>query len=194
MKVLAFDPGKNHFAWAVVVLDVSGQAQVLHHGFLINVLHTLGDITDQTSNFCKEFKDIIKQADLDSSVDRIAVERFMHRPGFGKGAVGEFINIQIGMVASTANIPVHLLPSSLWKNHMKRHYGTNDSLKLFDPYSKQGYKVHETDAMGIAVYCIEKETGKRLLQPVPQEILDAAPAKAGRKRKTAKAAKTTKAK
>jgi len=157
MKVLAFDPGKSNWAWALVE-----NGRVRDHGFLQNLIKSFADLDAKVKLFQSEVRELVAKAEL-SEGDYCALERFMHRPGQGKGAVGEFVNVQIGLLVSC--VPsCYMIPAAVWKNHMTKHYGSNDTRALLDPRGKRELTPYEADAIGIALYCFEIDYRKRYLK------------------------------
>jgi Holliday junction resolvasome RuvABC endonuclease subunit len=119
MKILAFDPGKNDFAFAAI----NQKAKVCDHGFIRSVTSlSATDIHDEITRFL---------TDIDRLLDRhqpelVVIERMQHRPHLGGGAVVEYINLMIGMALTRIFSRGHgilMVSASTWKSHMKRTHG-----------------------------------------------------------------------
>ena len=94
----------------------------------------------------------------------------MARTGGQHGSVGEFINLMlgvIGVVNASKGIPTHLVTAAQWKTYIAKRYGElprSKGMKVHFPH----LSIHEADALGIAVYAMEKELGEegKLLKKV----------------------------
>jgi len=175
MKILAFDPGKKNFAYAL--LD---KERCVDHGMLPTVtsLSTLS-IADDLRVF---IRGIDAQLVRLRPNDFVWLERMQHRPNMGGGAVVEIINVMIGTLLTRAverGIRVHPVAAATWKSHMMRQHGiaknmftmTTQKLSLKQPPGSrpktkatlvQGLldgqpgadqlTAHEGDAIGIGCY------------------------------------------
>lgn len=153
MRVVALDPGKDNFAAAVLedrnVIDVR----------YLEPLQSL--LWDQFTEASRRFRDSYFAYISEMEPDCVIAERFMARPGGGirKGAVGEYINIQLGIIAtvnSSKGIPTHLVTPAQWKNALNSRYGHVPRKKGFKHHFPH-LSVHESDALAIAVYVFEQE-------------------------------------
>lgn len=159
MNILAFDPGKHNFAYALL-----SDGAVLETGYLDSFSDvTEGEIYNSITMFCDSVADLLDKFCLDPNKDWIVLERFMHRPGRGMGAVNELINLMIGMLMSIATrdyeLECYLVTPAAWKNHMRRTYEMQKSSGMLGVLEKpEGLTVHEADAIGIACYHYELET------------------------------------
>ena len=153
MKIVALDPGKNNFAAAAIdgrkVIDIR----------YLEPLQSLkwADFDKSMKNFRDHYFKYIS----DISPDCVVAERFMARPGGGlrKGAVGEYVNIQLGIIStvnSTKGIPTYLVTPAQWKNALNRRYGTVPEDKGFKHHFPH-LSIHESDALAIAIYVAEQE-------------------------------------
>lgn len=177
MRVLAFDPGKSNFAYAF------GQdGAVEEFGFIEHVFDHLTDsVSEQAARLAQELLALTAKA----KPDRIIAERYMFRPGMGAGGTGEFVNLALGiLIAAVLPVPVQLIPSAQWKNHMTRQYWSKrpgssqkkekfECLELLDPTRtcrpggrKKRLTTHEADAIGIALYAAEQDLKQSLLDRV----------------------------
>lgn len=152
MKIIALDPGKKNFAFSVME-----DRKVVECGYL-KPLKSLkwDDFEEEAAGFRSRWFDML----LKFEPDCVLAERFMARPGGNGGAVGEYINVMLGII-STVNaskgIPTHLVTSSQWKNYLNARYGKVATMKEHFPH----LSVHEADALGIAVYAMENELDEK---------------------------------
>jgi hypothetical protein len=152
MRIIALDPGKINFAFAVME-----DRKVRECGYL-KTLRSLkwDDFEKESTGFRGRYFDLITKYEPDC----VLAERFMARPGGNGGAVGEYINIMLGIL-STVNaskgIPTHLVTAAQWKNYLNRRYKRVESMKEHFPH----LSVHEADALGIAVYAMEGELDEK---------------------------------
>ena len=150
MRVVALDPGKSNFAAAVVE-----NRRVVETRYL-EPLKSLK--WDDFNESLRAFRDSYFKYISEVEPDCVVAERFMARPGGGmrKGAVGEFVNLQLGMISmvnASKGIPTHLVTPAQWKNYLQKRYGKVDNFKHHFPH----LSVHESDALAIAIYAIEME-------------------------------------
>ena len=119
MRILAFDPGKNDFAWAALHKDGRLKAR----GFIRTITTmTFGELEDELARFCLDIERLLDR----HNPDFVAVERMQHRKGKGGGAVDEYINVMIGILLATARtrrIKTMCFPSATWKSAMMKAYG-----------------------------------------------------------------------
>lgn len=116
MRVLAFDPGKDNFAYAL--LD---DERCVRHGFVPTVT-SLAHFShiDEAQHMLRKFDELIEPL---ATTDTVWFERMMYRPGQGAGNVNELINVMIGMLVTRAlahkcrTFPV---TPATWKNHYRR--------------------------------------------------------------------------
>lgn len=154
MRIIALDPGKLNFAAAVME-----DRKVIETRYLSPMKSLLWD---DFTNEVKEFRDGYFKFITEINPDCVLAERFMARPGVRQGAVGEYINIMlgiIGIVNASKGIPTHLVTSAQWKNALTSRYGDmgKKGTRTFFPH----LSVHESDALGIAVYAMEEELGEK---------------------------------
>ncbi len=152
MRIIALDPGKKNFAFAVME-----NRKVLECGYL-PPLKSLkwDDFEKESAGFRDRWFKLLEKYDPDC----VLAERFMARPGGNGGAVGEYINIMLGILStvnSSKGVPTHLLTSAQWKNYLNGRYGRVESMKEHFPH----LSVHEADALGIAVYAMENELNEK---------------------------------
>lgn len=170
MRFLTFDPGKSNFAYAY-----GEDGRVEGFGFVENVFDRLTDsVSDQAGRLAQELLALTRRA----KPDTIVAERYMFRPGKGVGGTSEFVNIALGiLVAAVLPLPVRLIPSAQWKNHMTRQHwkgqGKFECLEMLDPTKtcrpggrKKRLTTHEADAIGILLYASEQELKKPLLDRI----------------------------
>jgi len=148
MRIIALDPGSKNFA--VAVMDDRKVLETLY----LKTIRSLrwDDFEAESKGFRTRWFDLLKKYEPDC----VLAERFMARPGSNGKMVGEYINIMLGII-STVNaskgIPTHLVTPSQWKNYLNNRYGKVTSMKEHFPH----LSVHESDALGIAVYALEGE-------------------------------------
>ena len=149
MRIIALDPGKKNFAAAVL----DGR-KVVETRYLRPVKSLLWD--DFTTEV-KAFRDCYFEYVTEFEPDCVLAERYMARPGIQQGAIGEYVNIMlgiIGIVNASKGIPTHLVTSAQWKNALNSRYGKHSKgMKHFMPH----LSIHEADAVGIGVYSLEQE-------------------------------------
>lgn len=163
--VISADPGKNDFAYC----DVVG-TEIKSLGMLTETINDLksGVFPYRLRVFYRQFKKIVESsASKYGPVTDIVIERYLARPNKGGGAVGESINVMIGVMALYCyknGIHIELVTSSLWKNRFKRKLGGDTQAERYgfpwvqknelkgNPYP---IKDHEFDASGIALAYIE---------------------------------------
>lgn len=134
MKVLAFDPGKDNFAYAVI----NNQGKCKHYGF-VRSFRSLAE-TKVRRNVADFKADIIGLIEKHNP-DVLIFERMQHRPNRGGGAVVEYINIMLGIILGEMSRVAHLYPVSpaTWKTHLAGHYGIN--LKKKEPFTMATQKM-----------------------------------------------------
>lgn len=165
MKILSFDPGKKHFAYAFF----DGR-RIAQFGFMKTILTSLKseEYLSQTNVFAKSYKKLLAACDPDT----IVIERFQYRPGMGKGAVSEFINIQIGLITLLSYpTPVTLIIPAQWKTYLHRTYTPQEDKKIkFEAKTLiearlgfTGLTPHESDAMGMCYYINDKHKDRKTL-------------------------------
>ncbi len=161
MRIIALDPGKQNFAAAVM----DGR-KVVETRYLRPIKSLLWEnFADEVKAFRDDYFKYISEIEPDC----VLAERFMARPGVQQGAVGEFINIMLGVISvvnASKGIPTHLVTSAQWKTYIAKRYGElprSRGMRYHFPH----LSVHEADALGIAVYAMEnelEEKGKLLKQ------------------------------
>ncbi len=150
MRIIALDPGKINFAAAVME-----DRKVVETRYLRPMKSLLwDDFADEVKLFRDEYFEYVTEINPDC----VLAERYMARPGIQAGAVGEFVNIMLGIVGvvnASKGIPTHLVTSAQWKNALTARYGDMGSkgMKRWLPH----LSIHEADAVGIAVYSMELE-------------------------------------
>ena len=154
MRIIALDPGKVNFAAAVME-----DRKVLETRYLRPVKSLLwDDFADEVKSFRDGYFKFLTEIEPDC----VLAERYMARPGVQHGAVGEYVNIMlgiIGVVNASKGVPTHLVTSAQWKNALTARYGDmgTKGTRTFFPH----LSVHESDALGIAVYAMEAELGEK---------------------------------
>lgn len=187
MHLVALDPGKNNFAYAVLV---DGKCRSHGHVRTVTNLHYL-DVLDELKRF---------SADIDKVIGRhtqwLCFERMQHRPNMGGGAVVEYINLMLGLCVSKAlqrNAQVYPVASVTWKSQIRRQFDRDkqrfcmitQKMSIKQPAgSKPKSKTelvegvvsnqpgaaalspHEGDAVGIGCYVWRQLTGIDIVETV----------------------------
>lgn len=188
MRIIAFDPGKQNFAYAVIV-----NGRCIRHGHVrtvtdLNVLR----VRDEIGRFYHDVSALLSGY----SNDWLAFERMQHRPNQGGGAVVEYINLMIGCCMTIAyqhNMKLYPVSPATWKNHLIRQLGIDrkrftmatQKLTMKLPAGSkhktrrelvQGVLAgqtravnltpHEGDAVGIGCYVWQQLTGMSIVQNV----------------------------
>jgi hypothetical protein len=160
VRIIALDPGKDNFAAAVME-----DRKVLETRYLVPLKSLLwSDFTGEVKTFRDSYFKFLSEIEPDC----VLAERFMARPGVQRGAVGEYINIMLGIVSvinASKGIPTHLVTSAQWKTYLAKRYGEvprGKGMRKHFPH----LSIHEADALGIAVYAMEGELGEQLLKRV----------------------------
>lgn len=189
MRVIALDPGKNNFAYALIA---DGTCETFGQLSTITDLH-YRVVSDQLGRFKRDAERLFNRAGPN---DWLGFERMQHRPRMGGGGVVEYINLMIGVCLALARDRcMHVYPVSpvTWKNHFIRQLGldrerfTMATQKLSvktPPGSKHktmtqlvegvlhgraraaNITPHEADAVGIGSYCWERLTGISMIERV----------------------------
>lgn len=152
MRILALDPGKINFAFAVM-----DDRKVLATGYIPCIKDLKRDSFEAES---KGFRNRYFELLTKYEPDVVVAERFMARPGGNGGVVGEYINIMLGIlctVNSSKGTPTELVTSASWKNYLNSRYGRVESMKEHFTH----LSVHEADALAIAVYVMEGELNEK---------------------------------
>lgn len=146
MRILALDPGKINFAFAVM-----DDKKVLETGYITCIKDLKRDAFEaESKGFRNRYFELLSKHEPDV----VIAERFMARPGGNGGVVGEYINIMLGIlctVNSSKGIPTELVTSASWKNYLNSRYGRVESMKEHFTH----LSVHEADSLGMAVYTME---------------------------------------
>lgn len=189
MRIVAIDPGKNDFAYAVIR---DGRCWSHGHVRTITSLY-VEELPDQLRRFSHDITEVLRKA---SAHDWLAFERMQHRPRQGGGAVSEYINLMIGIVMNMAQVrgmKLYPVPAVTWKTHFIRQLGIDRkrftmvgqklTMKLpagskaktrreycagvldGQPHTN-GMTPHEGDAVGIGSYCWEQLTGVPIISQV----------------------------
>ena len=152
MKILALDPGKINFAFAVME-----DRKVVETGYIPCIKDLKrASFEKESKGFRNRYFELLTRHDPDV----VVAERFMARPGGNGGVVGEYINIMLGVlctVNSRRGVPTELIKSSSWKNYLNSRYGRVETMKEHFAH----LSVHEADALGIAVYTMEGALGEK---------------------------------
>lgn len=189
MKLLAFDPGKRNFAYAVL-----HDGRCIEHGTVRTVTGLADGRYDAIAQFRRDVDKIFARHRFAERTARcagdvVAFERMQHRPNVGGGAVVEYVNLMLGMVVSRvhdARLRLYPVLASMWKRHYGRMFGyapgrlamlthdvrarapagsgtktkTETIRGIFDGQPRASrLNEHEADAVGIACYAWFRTVG-----------------------------------
>lgn len=189
MRIIAFDPGKQHFAYAVLE-----RQRCVRYGHIRTITDlNVKELPDQLLRF---HHDVYNVLDRPGPNAWLAFERMQHRPGLGGGAVTEYINVMIGIVlaqAYRAGLKIYPVAPVTWKTHFIRQLGIekqrftmvgqkltmklpagskNKTRREFVPgvldLQRRAKELtpHEADAVGIGSYVWEQVTGIPIISEV----------------------------
>lgn len=117
MHVIALDPGKHHFAYAVLT-----DGKCLQHGHVRTVtdLH-YNSVGDELVRFGHDVDRVVTR-----HTQWLAFERMQHRPNMGGGAVVEYINLMLGICIEKAlrrDAQLYPVASVTWKSAIRKQVG-----------------------------------------------------------------------
>jgi Holliday junction resolvasome RuvABC endonuclease subunit len=157
MIVLALDPGKVNFGFAVVRKKPSKKATNLVCGRLGSSIDDIVcKLEDQVAALVRRIEEKIDRF----KPDIIICERYMTRRVSGMN--NELVNLAIGIVLGVAHqrkISIHLVCAATWKNYMQRAYQNNYMGEVL----AHSYSDHASDAIGMSVWYLDKITKSRTL-------------------------------
>ena len=187
MNLVALDPGKNNFAYAVICAGKCKQ-----HGHVRTVTDlNYRNVRDELIRFSHDIDQVLTR-----HASWLAFERMQHRPHMGGGAVVEYINLMLGVCIEKAlrrDAQLYPVSSVTWKSHYVRAFNldkqrfTMATQKLSvkqPPGSKTKTKTelvtgvlapqpraaelspHEADAVGIGCYVWRQLTGIEIVDQV----------------------------
>ena len=187
MWIVALDPGKNNFAYAVLV---DGKCRRHGHIRTVTDLH-YNSVHDELQRFSHDLDKVLTR-----HMQWLAFERMQHRPRMGGGAVVEYINLMLGICMSKAiGREARLYPVApvTWKSHFIKQFqldkkrfsmATQKMSVKQPPGSKTKTKTelvdgllagqpaaaelspHEGDAIGIGCYVWRQLTGIDIVKTV----------------------------
>lgn len=180
MYVVAFDPGKQNFAYAVLT---DGKCRQHGHIRTVTDLH-YDSVHDELIRFGHDIDRVMTR-----HTQWLAFERMQHRPNMGGGAVVEYINLMLGICIEKAlrrDAKLYPVAPVTWKTAIRKQTGVaKDRFSMVTqkmsirqpPGSKPktktelvegvlapqpeaaGLSPHEGDAIGIGCYVWQKLTG-----------------------------------
>lgn len=177
MRILAFDPGKSFESFAYALIE---DGVIVQYGRISTIRSLLkNEFADEVVRFTGLVRGL-----LDTTKPRlVTAERFLDRGGPSKGSTGEFICIALGLIAAECRHSGHtleLVMPATWKGWLARTYAIGkptkrqrtvvknmlEHLKVRFPvmWPKDRTRrlvIHEADAMGIALWRYETETGRQ---------------------------------
>lgn len=144
--ILAMDPGRKNFAWAV------RKGTVEQVGWIEPIV----DVTDDLA-FCNDYIELL----IRFKPDFVVLERFMVRRG-GQSMLAESLNQMIGrLVILTriyAGVELIQVTSASWKNWWRKNRGEEAWHEQYAHVSS----IHQRDACGISEYIDEHWITKNL--------------------------------
>jgi len=160
VKIIAMDPGVANFAFSVV----TDQPDIPFIGQLENPIQSIkkDDLEVQVCCFKWEIDTLISKIGL-AMEDRIVVERY--QPRGPRNPQIELVNVMIGIIADKFEHQLILITPAVWKNYIKKQYGTNKMTQLL---KEKSISPHIKDSIGLASYIFERYYNK----PVLKELID----------------------
>ena len=119
MHLVAFDPGKNNFAFAVLI---EGKCRAHGHIRTVTDLH-YNNVRDELVRFGHDVDKVLTR-----HTQWLAFERMQHRPRMGGGGVVEYINLMIGICMEKAlrrHARLYPVASGTWKSAMRKRFGVD---------------------------------------------------------------------
>jgi hypothetical protein len=187
MWLVALDPGKNNFAYAVLV---DGKCRKHGHIRTVTDLH-YNAVGDELIRFGHDVDRVLTR-----HTQWLCFERMQHRPRMGGGAVVEYINLMLGVCVAKAlwrDARLYPVAPVTWKTALRKRSGmdkerfcmTTQKLSVRQPPgSKHKTKTelvegmlagqpgaadlspHEGDAVGIGCYVWRQLTGIDIVSTV----------------------------
>lgn len=160
--ILALDPGKTHFAYAIL-----SKKGLVKTGMIHNVIDTFSEdnLTLQVIRFIRE----IKRLFFKYPIDIVVAERYQVRGKFGgmMGASCEYISYQLGIIGCLfkKKAKLYSITPALWKNYMYKTYDFPNKTSLTEVFGFYGLSKnfstvpileHQFDAVGIGVWAANK--------------------------------------
>lgn len=161
--ILALDPGKTHFAYAII----SKKKGLVKTGMINNVIDDFSkdNLTLQVIRFIRELRRLF----FNYPITIVVAERYQVRGKFGgmMGAVAEYLNFMLGIVGALfrKRAKLYLITPALWKNYMYRTYDFPNKSPLTEVFGFYGLSKnfstvpileHQFDAVGIGVWAAKK--------------------------------------
>ncbi len=150
ITIVASDPGTKSYGFSVVQFRQKGK-QIQYRVVKTSKLQVTADIknTDmqgQLKAYVKAFNKVVKSSGKKPT--HLIAERFMAR-GL-KGPLVESVNMMLGSLAYSTNLPITFVPAVVWKNRVNKVF----DLKAF--YKEARIEPHELDATMMAFFLAEK--------------------------------------
>lgn len=160
LKILAFDPGYSHFAFAKSIIK--------NNKIIIRKVGFVSPVDEMDSNFIKRVQIFqLHIQKLIKNIDYIVVERYLPRGRFSKA---EFIILMIGILSAEAaklNIPVYIITPALWKNTFIRTLQIKGKdLKFERELETLDLPEHIADAIGMTMFIVHKQYNHATLRMV----------------------------
>lgn len=158
MRVIGFDPGKKSKAknsssphtFAYAIND--GAGNLLDSDYIETTLDSV--CSTELNDYKIEMRCLLDWMNLQDD-DIFVIERFIPRPGMGRGAAAEYINLMVGMLVCILidmRVPeknIILVMPSVWKTRFKK---AHDGLLPPDVFKTIYIKSHQADAFGMTEY------------------------------------------
>ena len=161
--ILALDPGKTHFAYAIL-----SKKGLVKTGMFKNTIKDLSlndSLNKQIIRFINECKNYTNKY----PIKYVVAERYQIRGKFGgtQGASCEVINLMLGIIAYLfrKRSNVYCITPALWKNYMYKTYDFPNKTSLTEVFGFYGLSKnfstvpileHQFDAVGIGVWAANK--------------------------------------
>jgi hypothetical protein len=187
MHLVALDPGKHNFAYAVLT---DGKCKQHGHIRTVTDLH-YNNVHDELVRFSHDITCVISR-----HTQWLAFERMQHRPHMGGGAVVEYINLMLGVCIEKAlqrGAKLYPVAPVTWKSAIRKQAGIDKerfcmSLRKIPIRQPAGSKPktrtelvegvlagqpgaaklspHEGDAVGVGCYVWKQLTGIDIVSQV----------------------------
>ena len=157
MIILALDPGKVNFGFAVIRKKASKKATNLVCGRLGSSIDSVTcQLEDQVAALTRRIEEKISRF----KPDKIICERYMTRRRSGMN--NELVNLAIGVVLEVArrnSVSIDLVGAATWKNYMQHTYQNNYMGEVFG----HTFSDHASDALGMGIWYLDKQTKMQTL-------------------------------
>lgn len=150
MRVLGIDPGKRQTWYSTMELRyVSAGGQLVPWWDFIESDHLDIDPDRPLNDRLKPTEDLLTSFVAAQRPEIVIAERYIVRPGQGRGNNAEAINIVLGLLYATCsrvNLPCRLILPSVWK----QWWGRTFCRTWYDHWPQ--LNAHQADACSIGIY------------------------------------------